>query len=168
MKTSIITVLMIGAVLSGNSLLANEGHNEGMKGMKGMKHDSKTAIVKQQTNCPVMTQNKINKKLYVDADGKRIYVCCKGCISKVKANPKKYIKQLKDAGQQVKSLELKLQTNCPVMTRNKINKKLYVDADGKRIYVCCKGCLPMVKRNPAKYIKKLKAQGIAVAATPKP
>ena len=160
MKTSFIALFMVGAVLSGNSLLANEGHNEEMK------HDNKVAIVKQQTNCPVMTQNKINKKLYVDADGKRIYVCCKGCISKVKANPKKYLKQLKDTGQQVKSLALKLQTNCPVMKANKINKKLYVDVKGKRIYVCCKGCLPMVKRNPEKYLKQLKKNGIAVANIP--
>jgi YHS domain-containing protein len=95
MKTSFIALFMVGAVLSGNSLLANEGHHEGMKGMK---HDSKTAIVKQQTNCPVMTQNKINKKLYVDAKGKRIYVCCKGCLPMIKRNPEKYLKQLKKNG----------------------------------------------------------------------
>jgi len=40
----------------------------------------------------------INKKLYVDADGKRIYACCAGCVEKIKANPQKYIKQLEDQG----------------------------------------------------------------------
>jgi len=40
-----------------------------------------------QTTCPVMKGGKINKKLYVDHNGKRIYVCCKVCINKVKADP---------------------------------------------------------------------------------
>jgi YHS domain-containing protein len=35
---------------------------------------------------------------YYDHDGKRIYVCCPACIKKLKANPKKYIKELEDAG----------------------------------------------------------------------
>ncbi len=52
---------------------------------------------KSQTLCPVMG-GKINKSLYVDAEGKRIYVCCAGCIDKIKADPKKYIKQLEDDG----------------------------------------------------------------------
>jgi len=56
---------------------------------------------KPQTTCPVMG-GKINKSLYVDADGVRIYVCCKGCIGKVKADPQKYIKQM-----QAKGVELK-------------------------------------------------------------
>lgn len=53
---------------------------------------------KPQTTCPVMKGNKINPKLHVDADGYRIYVCCGGCISKVKADPEKYIKQMKAEG----------------------------------------------------------------------
>ena len=32
------------------------------------------------------------------------------------------------------------QTTCPVMKKNKINQKLYVDVNGYRIYVCCGGC----------------------------
>ncbi|MFZ2657069.1 MAG: hypothetical protein WAX69_19200, partial [Victivallales bacterium] len=47
-----------------------------------------------QTECPVMVGNKINKSLFVDAKGKRIYVCCGGCIGKVKADPEKYIKEM--------------------------------------------------------------------------
>lgn len=59
----------------------------------------------------------------------------------------------------------KPQTTCPVMG-GKINKKLYVDVDGKRIYVCCAGCIAPIKKDPAKYVKKLKAQGVAVEAVP--
>lgn len=52
-----------------------------------------------QTTCPVMG-NKIDRNLSVDYQGKRIFVCCEGCLSKVKADPEKYIKQLRDSGQE--------------------------------------------------------------------
>jgi len=58
------------------------------------------------------------------------------------------------------------QTVCPVMG-GKINKKLHVDVDGKRLYVCCAGCIAPIKKDPSKYIKKLEAQGVAVEAAPK-
>ena len=59
------------------------------------------------------------------------------------------------------------QTNCPVMKKNKINKNLYVDAEGKRIYVCCGACIAKVKADPKKYIKELEAQGVKLEDTPK-
>ena len=52
---------------------------------------------KKQTTCPVMG-GKINKTQYADVKGKRIYVCCPGCIGKIKADPDQYIKQLEDKG----------------------------------------------------------------------
>ena len=53
--------------------------------------------VKAQTTCPVMGEP-INKKLFVDVEGKRIYVCCKACVKTVTAEPAKYVKILEDAG----------------------------------------------------------------------
>ncbi|MHC4247876.1 MAG: hypothetical protein ACYS9X_01980 [Planctomycetota bacterium] len=51
----------------------------------------------QQTTCAVMG-GKINKKIYADHDGKRVYFCCNGCVSAFKADPVKYLKKLDDAG----------------------------------------------------------------------
>ena len=59
----------------------------------------------------------------------------------------------------------KPQITCPIMG-GKINKKLYVDHAGKRIYVCCGGCLAPIKKAPQKYIAKLEAQGITLDRTP--
>jgi len=53
---------------------------------------------KKQTTCPVMEGQPINKANYIDIKGKRIYVCCKGCLNQIKANPDKYIKRLEDKG----------------------------------------------------------------------
>ena len=66
------------------------------KRMKMMMNQS-AAVGKAQTNCPVMG-GKIDKKFYADVNGKRIYVCCPGCVAKVKADPDKYIKKLEKAG----------------------------------------------------------------------
>lgn len=52
-----------------------------------------------QTTCPVMKGNPVTAASpYVDADGYRIYVCCGGCAKAVKADPAKYIAEMKTAG----------------------------------------------------------------------
>ena len=79
---------------------------------------------------------------------------------KIKANPQKYIKQLEDQGITLDKPPIP-QTVCPVMG-GKINKNLYVEADGKRIYICCAGCIEKVKADPQKYIKELEDQGITL------
>ena len=60
----------------------------------------------------------------------------------------------------------KKQTICPVMG-GKINKAQYADVNGKRIYVCCTGCIAKIKADPDKYIKQLEAKGIVLDKTPK-
>ncbi|MBT3377320.1 MAG: hypothetical protein HN742_04780 [Lentisphaerae bacterium] len=59
----------------------------------------------------------------------------------------------------------KPQTTCPVMG-GKINKKLYADVNGKRIYVCCAGCIAPIKKAPEAFIKKLEAKGVVLDKTP--
>lgn len=53
------------------------------------------------------------------------------------------------------------QTLCPVMN-GPIDKKLFVDYEGKRIYVCCASCLGTVRKDPAKYVKQLEDTGIVL------
>ncbi len=61
----------------------------------------------------------------------------------------------------------KPQTVCPIMS-GEINKALYADVKGYRIYVCCKGCIDVIKADPKKVIKKMKADGIEIEKAPKP
>ncbi len=63
--------------------------------------------------------------------------------------------------------EGKPQTTCPVMG-GKIDKEQYIDVKGYRIYVCCKGCIDVIKADPKKVIKKMKAEGIELEKIPKP
>lgn len=52
---------------------------------------------KPQTNCPVMG-GKINKAIYTDHAGKRVYFCCKACIAEFRKDPEKYVKTLEEEG----------------------------------------------------------------------
>ncbi|MDD2239048.1 MAG: hypothetical protein PHO14_05080 [Kiritimatiellae bacterium] len=57
------------------------------------------------------------------------------------------------------------QTTCPVMG-NPIDQDLSVDVEGYRIYVCCAGCVDMLKAQPEEYIAQMKAQGIELEKAP--
>lgn len=56
------------------------------------------------------------------------------------------------------------QTKCPVLG-NKIDEKVFVDYEGKRIYFCCSGCIDQFKKDPVKYLKKMEAEGVTPAKT---
>lgn len=57
------------------------------------------------------------------------------------------------------------QTECPVMG-GLINKNVYADHQGNRVYFCCPPCLKQFKKDPDLYVKKLKEQGVALAKSP--
>ena len=50
------------------------------------------------------------------------------------------------------------QTTCPVMGGT-VNKQLYADYKGQRVYFCCMACPPQFAKEPEKYINKLKEMG---------
>jgi YHS domain-containing protein len=52
------------------------------------------------------------------------------------------------------------QKTCPIMKGNPIDKKVYTDSDGKRVYFCCAGCIDVFKKDPAKLMKEMESQGI--------
>lgn len=49
----------------------------------------------------------------------------------------------------------KSQVSCPVQG-GKINKELYADYKGERIYFCCAGCDKEFNKDPEKYLKKMR------------
>jgi hypothetical protein len=40
------------------------------------------------------------------------------------------------------------------------------DHDGKRIYLCCRGCIGAVKKDPAKYVAAMESEGIVLEKVP--
>jgi YHS domain-containing protein len=57
------------------------------------------------------------------------------------------------------------QTKCPVLGGD-VNKQVYVDYKGKRIYFCCEGCDQEFKKDPEKYLKKMQEEGVTLEPTP--
>lgn len=50
-----------------------------------------------------------------------------------------------------------LQKTCPVMG-GPIDKNIYVDYKGRRIYFCCRMCVDSFNKDPEKYLPKLDAE----------
>lgn len=103
-----------------------------------------------QTLCPVMG-SEINKEVYTDHNGKRIYFCCAGCVSEFKSDPDKYLEKMKAKGVVLEDAPI-MQEKCPVSGKP-INKEIHIDHDGKRIYFCCNGCKAAFEKSPEKYLK---------------
>jgi YHS domain-containing protein len=59
----------------------------------------------------------------------------------------------------------KAQATCPILA-GQIDKSLYADYEGKRVYFCCAGCKDDFNKDPAGYIKKMEEQGIVLEKTP--
>jgi len=51
------------------------------------------AVVAEQTTCPVMG-GAIDKAIFTEYKGKKVYFCCKGCVDKFQADPEKYVSKL--------------------------------------------------------------------------
>jgi YHS domain-containing protein len=94
LPTACVVALVVSAVVVGQTVSTK-------------KDSTKTVIhtkqLSQQITCPIQGDT-INKKLFVDYKGKRIYVCCEGCIAQVKKDPEKYIKMLEAKGQSVETI----------------------------------------------------------------
>ena len=57
------------------------------------------------------------------------------------------------------------QTICPVMG-GEIDKQVFADHGGQRVYFCCPGCIAEFKKKPGQIIKQLENQGVKLERTP--
>ncbi|QDV78334.1 hypothetical protein [Botrimarina mediterranea] len=121
------------------------------------------ASIAEQKVCPVSGQplGAMGKPIPVTIGDKTIYVCCEGCIAKVKANPAKYFAaktQLTVApATAADAAAIALQKVCPVMDEplGGMGTPLKVTGLRRDIYLCCKGCLKMLEKDPEKYLAML-------------
>ena len=97
-------VSLVGLFVAG---CGENGHedNEGGKTMPEMEHKdhdggetaTRAATKIEQKTCPVMG-NAINKDVFTDYKGIRVYFCCPGCDSTFLEDPEKYIEQMRAEG----------------------------------------------------------------------
>ena len=73
----------------------HEGHDHAATAEKA---GEEVAAATVQTTCPVMG-GAINKALFTEYKGKKVYFCCEGCKEKFEAEPEKYIAKLPQSNQ---------------------------------------------------------------------
>lgn len=118
------------------------------------------AAIARQKLCPVSGKplGSMGAPVSVDVNGQRLFVCCAGCIGKVKANPSRYAAgrpqiTVTSATQADAGLIAK-QKVCPVMDEELggMGTPIKVMVGDKPIFLCCQGCTKKVKAEPAKYL----------------
>ena len=56
--------------------------------------ETAVAAVTEQTKCPILPNNAIDKNVFVEYKGKKVYFCCEACKAQFNKDPEKYIKDL--------------------------------------------------------------------------
>ncbi len=143
------------------------------------------AAIAAQKVCPVMDEplGSMGTPIKVMVGDKPIYLCCKGCIKKVQAEPAKYLAMVSGnqprsnsiaaAGEQARPGVFQVtaadapfiaaQKKCPVMDEplNAMGGPYRVNANGKAIYICCPGCAKKIAAEPHRYLDVLSRQGVS-------
>jgi len=143
--TIIFMVLSLAAFLAVPAFAGEHAKKAETKEVKAEKQE-----LKEQTNCPVMG-GKINKEVYTDIQGQRVYHCCPGCSAPLKKDPDKYFQKAAAEG----VLFENIQTTCPVSGKKLDKKEVYLDYEGRRIYFCCEGCPREFKKKPEKFLSAM-------------
>jgi len=121
------------------------------------------AAIELQKVCPVSGQllTSMGKPIAVEMGKQTVFVCCTACIDTLKSNPQKYL-AVKPAIKVTPTTEadaeaIAAQKLCPVMDEplGSMGKPLKVTGLGRDVYLCCKGCLKFLEKDPHKYLAKL-------------
>ncbi len=104
--------------------------------------------------CPVMGES-IDFNVKTATDEGPVYFCCAGCVEKFEKDPQKYAKKVAAQRQALKKLP-RVQVNCP-LNGEPVDRKVFAEQDGRKVYFCGAGCQKSYEKAPAKYAAKLEA-----------
>jgi YHS domain-containing protein len=96
MKTRILVMVSAVALIAGLAVLAGCKKKEEAPAPPPAEPNTAMSMEMEveQTTCPVMDGNKIDKNVFVEYKGKKVYFCCPDCKAKFEADPEKYIAKL--------------------------------------------------------------------------
>lgn len=128
------------------------------------------AAVRAQGTCAVMGTplGQHGAPIKLTYGGRSIFVCCQGCIDKVKRDPIRFFGPPRQAAapanrapqiQVVKvtaadAPAIRAQATCPVMGTplGQHGEPVKLLIDGRPLFVCCQGCVPRVQSDPQRYL----------------
>jgi len=104
-KISLVIVVLFAGLLMLNgckkseptptetSTMIMEGHEGHDHAAMAEKAAEEVVAVAEQKTCPVMG-GAINKAIFIEYKGKKVYFCCDGCQDKFKEAPEQYVAKL--------------------------------------------------------------------------
>jgi YHS domain-containing protein len=69
-------------------------HDEHSETAMTMEPAKEVATTGEQTVCPIMVGKPIDKAIFTEYKGKKVYFCCAACDSEFKKDPEKYVAKL--------------------------------------------------------------------------
>jgi len=175
LATGGLVVIVSLGIWSGLAL-SDDGHDHAKKGKADPKaaaaaKEREKADIAAQKNCVVSNKSlgsmgapiKVTVKDHLKNE-QDAYVCCQGCIARLKKEPDKYLANLRYNGarlaQKADEKAWKAQGKCPVMDEEfggDMGTPWVVNVKKRDVFVCCKGCIANVQKDPDKYLAKLPA-----------
>ena len=105
-STNVGTILLVTSILFVGLSMSNgrkkaepapppttTGTMQGMQGHEPAAVTTEAAAAVEQTICPIMG-GAINKDIFTEYKGRKVYFCCPECKTKFEAEPEKYIAKL--------------------------------------------------------------------------
>jgi len=102
-----------------------------------------------------------------------VYLCCRGCLGRVEENPRLYLEKIASSGSRpaatasaeritvttaaaADQAAIHGQGTCPVMGTplGKHGTPIKVALGDQTLFLCCKGCLAKVEKDPRRYLPK--------------
>lgn len=120
-------------------------------------------VIAAQKNCPVSGKSlgSMGAPIRTTVKDQDVYVCCRGCIARLQKEPDKYLANLRYNGarlaQNADEKAWKSQATCPVMESDlgEMGTLWVVRVRSRDVFVCCRGCIAKLQKDPAKYLAKL-------------
>jgi len=94
--------------------------------------------------CPVMSAD-VSEKFRSEYKGQYVYFCCQGCVKMFEKDPEGYIAKLSKEDQEA----IKPNEICPVTEDKITDLTRWVEYEGRKVYLCCDGCVTMYKQKIA-------------------
>ncbi len=130
-----------------------------MAGVLGMFCQQEVSL---NTMCPVMTDEEADPEITVHYKGRKVALCCDGCVKKFTEAPETYLPNLPQLALAAPAspsappaLDRQLNMMCPVMVDEEADPEITVQYKGQVVALCCDGCVEKFTENPEKYLANL-------------
>ncbi len=154
-------ILAFGLVLFGFGLWADEKKPAEKKektteekkeeSTEEKKTEDAVKVKGNQDRCPIDGAAKLDKSIFVDYQGQRLYFCKTLCSERFWMVPEDCFGMLENRS----CIADNIQDKCLLADEKLTNHDLFVKLPGRKLYFCCNDCHEDFKKDSKKHLKKL-------------